>query len=92
MRKLIQDFALYQSTGIDIRKFCSSVVFISDKTTSTTQRHAASMASKSWKLGECSEPQKLSVFRIVRIGPKLNKLEEIFPGGEYGEIAMKKSE
>ena len=41
--------------------------------------------------GKCSEPQKLGVFGRC-IGPKLKKLEGFFPAGEYGEVAIKKSE
>ena len=49
------------------------------------------MARKNWKLGEVSDPRKLSIFGR-RIDQKLKKLEGLFPGGEYGELAIKKSE
>ena len=60
-------------------------------TTSKTQRHAISMSPKKWKLRECSESLKLSVFGR-QIDLKLKKLEGFFPGGEYGELAIKKPE
>ena len=56
-----------------------------------TQHHAVSLAPQNWKLGECYETLKLSVFGR-RIDPKLKKLEKFFSGGEYGELAIKKSE
>ena len=49
------------------------------------------MAPKKWKLGKCSEHRKASVSGR-RIYLKLKKLEGFFPGGEYGELAIKKSE
>ena len=52
-------------------------IIIHDKTTSTTQHHAVSMAPKNWKLRECAGPLKLSVFQR-RIIPKLKKLKGFF--------------
>ena len=65
--------------------------FIRDTTTSKTQRHAVSMAPEKWELEECPEPRKLSAFGR-RISSKLKKLEGFFPGEEYGELGIKKSE
>ena len=44
-----------------------------------------------WEFGKCSELRKLSILGR-RIDPKLKKLEGFFSGGEYGELASKKSE
>ena len=59
---------------------------------STAQRHTVGMTPKKQlgDLGECSEAQKLS-FCGRRVGPKLKKLG-FFQDGEYGELAIKKSE
>ena len=60
-----------------------------DKTKSKTQRHAISMTPKNWEFAECSESRKRRVFGC-QIGSKLKKLDFFFPGGEYGEVAIKK--
>ena len=58
---------------------------------SATKCHWVSIASKNLDLGECSEPRKFNVSER-RINPKLEKLEEFFPGEEYRELAIKKPE
>ena len=49
------------------------------------------MAPKNWQSEVCSEPRNLSVFGLLN-SVKLKKPEEFFPGEEYGELAVKKSE
>ena len=57
------NFVLDYSAGIKMRNILLiGFFFICDKTTSTAQRHVVSMAPKNWKLGECSELLKLTVF------------------------------
>lgn len=55
------------------------------------QCHAVNITSKNEKFGECSEPLKLSIFGR-QIDPKLKKQKRFFPGGEYEELALQKSE
>ena len=52
-----------------------------------TQHHALSVTPKNWEFGECTEPRNLSVFNA-----KLQKPERFFPGGEHGELSIKKRE
>ena len=46
-------------------------------TTSTTLRHAVSMAPKNWDLTECSETRLL-----MSILPGIEQTATVFPGGE----------
>ena len=49
------------------------------------------MAPKNWKLGECSEIQKLSVFG-GQMGPKLKQLDRFYSREECRKLAIKKPE
>ena len=56
--------------GIKMRQ----VLLDCGKTSLTTQRHTVSIEPKNWKLGECPERLKLSVFGL-RVGLRSKKLE-----------------
>ena len=64
--------------------------FIRNKTTSKTQLHALSMRPQNWDFGEYSGHRKLSAFEL-KLAQNWRNWKGFFPGGEYKELAIKKS-